>query len=103
MLSAIKSYLRFHPYTRKALFFAIAPITLAAALSTAPAPALAITIPTYAGISFFKAVSSPITVAAGQTLHGIAPVSGTSPLASQYGVTARALVYAQAGSTDTTC
>ncbi|HEV3112913.1 MAG TPA: hypothetical protein VGY99_20695 [Candidatus Binataceae bacterium] len=112
MLSTIKSYLRFHRNTKRALLFAIAPVTLAAALSLVPAPAAlaastptpsATPSPTYSGVLFFKAVSSPITVAAGQSLHGIAPVSGTSPNAAQYGVTARAIVYAQAGSTDTTC
>src|SRR5262249_53350601 len=52
---------------------------------------------------FHDVVMSPITVGAGQTLHGIAPVSGTSPNAAEYGVTARAVVYAQGGNTDTTC
>jgi len=87
-------------------------MTLAAALAMLPAPAAlaattptssATSSPTYSGISFYKGVSSPITVAAGTTLHGIAPVSGTAPNAAQYGVTARAIVYAQAGNTDTTC
>jgi hypothetical protein len=112
MLSGVKSYLRFPHHTKKALFFAIAPMTLAGALSMLSAPAaLAATTPTssatpsptYSGISFYKGVSSPITVAAGTTLHGIAPVTGISPNAAQYGVTARAIVYARAGNTDTTC
>jgi hypothetical protein len=71
MLSTIKSYLRFHRNTKRALLFAIAPVTLAAALSLVPAPAAlaastptpsATPSPTYSGVLFFKAVSSPITV-----------------------------------------
>jgi hypothetical protein len=104
MFTDLKNYLRFPHHTKRALLSAIAPMTLAAALCILPAPAsLAATSPTYSGIAFYRGVSSPITVAAGQTLHGIAPVSGTSPNAAEYGVTARAIVYAEAGNSETTC
>lgn len=85
----------------------IATITIAAAALvvtlSAPASFASTATPTYYGVLFHNVVTSPITVSAGKTLHGIAPVSGTSPNAPAYGVTARAVVYAQGGNTDTTC
>jgi hypothetical protein len=88
-------------------------MTMAAALfSTLSAPASfaassptpsATATPTYVGVLFHNVLTSPITVAAGKTVGGINQITGNSPRAAQYGVTARAVVYVQAGNNETTC
>jgi hypothetical protein len=58
---------------------------------------------TYAGMALHCRVTTPFTIPAGATFHGICQSYGTLPDGLQYGVVVRAVVYAQAGATETTC
>jgi hypothetical protein len=110
MFTTVRKSFQNHPLKRLSLSV-IGSATIAAALGSTlwAAPSFAqsktttAATTTYAGIMFHKCVNSPITVGAGQTVRGIAPISGTAPQTSAYGVTARAVVFVQAGSTETTC
>ena len=58
---------------------------------------------TYAGLVLHCRITTPFIIQAGKTYHNICHTQGTLPGAAQYGVVARAVVYAQGGATATTC
>ena len=58
---------------------------------------------TYAGLVLHCRLTTAVTIQPGHTYHNLCRAAGTLPNAAQYGVVARAIVYAQGGAQDTTC
>jgi hypothetical protein len=85
------------------LFGAMAASRALAAPTATPTPNPTPSPTTYAGMVLHCRVGTSFTIPAGKTFHGICQSYGTLPGAAQYGVVVRAVVYAQAGATDTTC